>query len=316
MSQDERFDGVFLNVAQSAQGIEPLFDAFFGFLARKTDFYTGAGSDIAESTTMKFFKKHQDSAKEKKAQEEKRRLREEERKKKEEEKRREEQANRKKIEIEEIIEPMETTASVPAAVPAAVAPAAPVASTPAEPAKKEEGEEEEDSTPPPEGNGGKTDKYVWTQTLGALEIVVPVPRGTTAKQISCDIGVRKFKLGLKGQPPMVEGELHDKVKPDESYWTVVDNQAVQVNLEKVDQMKWWKCVVVGDPEINTQKIVPENSKLSDLDGETRSTVEKMMFDQRQKQMGLPTSEEQQKQDMLKKFMSAHPEMDFSKAKFS
>jgi hypothetical protein len=46
--EDERFDGLLLGIAQQAQGIEPLLDAVFSFLRRKTDFFSGASPEVSE----------------------------------------------------------------------------------------------------------------------------------------------------------------------------------------------------------------------------------------------------------------------------
>ncbi|KAI8973182.1 HSP20-like chaperone [Mycotypha africana] len=171
--------------------------------------------------------------------------------------------------------------------------------------EKKKEEEEQDKLP-----------YSWKQTLQDVDVSIPVPKGTRARDVDIVIKKSHFKVAIKGQQPIVEGELTHVIKVDDSTWTIEDQQEILVHLEKVNQTQWWDSVVVGAPKIDTKKIQPENSKLSDLDGETRAMVEKMMFDQRQKAMGKPDSDTLKKQEMFEKFKKQHPEMDFSKAKFA
>ncbi|EIN13798.1 CS-domain-containing protein, partial [Punctularia strigosozonata HHB-11173 SS5] len=158
--------------------------------------------------------------------------------------------------------------------------------------------------------------YTWKQELGELDIVIPVPKGTRGKSLNVYIGKKKLTVGLKGQEPIMDGELCKEIKIEDSTWTLQDQEEVHIHLEKLNKQQWWENVLTHHPKIDTTKIQPENSKLSDLDGDTRAMVEKMMFDQQQKQMGKPTSDELKKMEALEKFKAAHPELDFSNAKIS
>ena len=55
---EERFDGMFLALAQQSEGIEPLLDNLFSFLRRKTDFFVGASHKQVEDLVMKVVRKH------------------------------------------------------------------------------------------------------------------------------------------------------------------------------------------------------------------------------------------------------------------
>ncbi|KAI1001708.1 hypothetical protein K3495_g6493 [Podosphaera aphanis] len=160
--------------------------------------------------------------------------------------------------------------------------------------------------------------YKWSQTIGDLDITIEVPGNLKARDLNVEIKKKALCVGVRGQDAILSGDLPYEIHVDESTWTLAGApsgiKVLELHLDKVDKMRWWEHVVVTAPKIDVTKITPENSKLSDLDGETRSMVEKMMFDQQQKELGRPTSDQQKKLDMLENFKKQHPEMDFSKAK--
>jgi len=315
MSQEEgRFDGMLLGLAQQhTGGIPALMDTFFGFLRRKTDFYSQP--EDAQQLVMRGFDKQKEFfLDQQKERQRKEKEREEERKKRQKEKEEKEKEEPRVVEINEEEEKRILEEQRKKNLEAIKLPEIPEEEKSADHEETEMDKKNKGKKKPNTGNGSSTDLYVWVQVLGEVEVRIPVPQGTRTKDLIVEINKKHLKIVLKGKPPLINGELSKEVKKGECFWTLDDGKTIIVTLQKANDMEWWSHVLVDEPEIDTSKVQPENSNLSDLDGETRGMVEKMMFDQHQKQRGLPTSEEMGKQDMLKKFMSQHPEMDFSHAK--
>ena len=116
-----------------------------------------------------------------------------------------------------------------------------------------------------------------------------MPKGTRARDVTVIIGKKKLSVGLKNKEPIISGELCKEIKLEDSTWTIglyppsasimgrsdgfrgtlEDQERISVHLEKINNQQWWENVLTHHPKIDTTKITPENSKLGDLDGETR-----------------------------------------------
>lgn len=173
-SMDTRFDGLFATVAEQAGGIEPLFDYFFGFLCRKTDFFT-VGRAACKEMLDKSFQKWTEKAMEKTERERLQREKKQLHQRQQEEQRKQEQQRKQPVDlenrpkIEELTEDEEALYSQPADKGAEKS--SQQKSSPAKTdqnAQQEEpaGSDDEQSARRPEGNGGTTDKWAELNTHG------------------------------------------------------------------------------------------------------------------------------------------------------
>ena len=100
----------------------------------------------------------------------------------------------------------------------------------------------------------------------------------------------------------MEGQWHERVNVQESTWTLEDGDKLILSLEKGTETIW-KTVLQGDQEIDTSKV--DNSKRIDqFDDETQGALRKIVYEQNRKMAGLPTSEEENQMETLKKAWDA------------
>lgn len=272
---DERFDGLYMNVAQTTRGIEPLLDSVFSFLRRKTDFFSGPpgsenGTEDALKKVNEVLKKHADLYNEN----QKKKISKSSTKTKKKVEKKEEviemgQDGGFDVSEEKKPNPAEQKGKKPSQIN----------ETRKDPDNNSEsdnkGNSDDDHSPPPLGNGGTVEgKYVWTQTLSEVNINIPVPDSTRGKDLNVTIGKKSLKVRLQSSPSdyIVNAPLTKTIICDDSFWTVEDGNRLAINLQKSNQMEWWDSVCVGDPKIDVKTIQPESSSVSDLDGETRKTV--------------------------------------------
>ena len=54
--------------------------------------------------------------------------------------------------------------------------------------------------------------YKWEQTLEDVLVTVLVPKGTPAKSVNCKITKTHLIVGIKGEKPIIDGDLSEPVK--------------------------------------------------------------------------------------------------------
>jgi hypothetical protein len=126
--------------------------------------------------------------------------------------------------------------------------------------------------------------YQWSQTLTDVKVRCPVAAGVRGKDVQYSLTPTTIKVGLKGQPPLVEGQLFERVVPGESLWTLEtegERRFIEIGLQKQIKHSSWQSVVLGGPVLNP-----------------------LVKEQLDKKM------------MLEKFQSEHAGFDFSGAEFT
>jgi len=141
--------------------------------------------------------------------------------------------------------------------------------------KEEEKKEEYKGEKPNAGCGGVGPNYWWTQRLEDVTINIPVEDKIRGRDLKIEYTSKTIFVGIKGGATLLAGDLCSSIKTDSFVWVLETNntsnsKVITITFEKFAGQSWWECIIKGHTKIDTSKVNPEPSKLSDLDPEMRS----------------------------------------------
>lgn len=73
---------------------------------------------------------------------------------------------------------------------------------------------------------------------------------------------------------------------------------MKIYLEKMEE-RWWEKLLESEEKLDLKNMNPEKP-MEDLEPEAQAKIKQLMYDEHQKKLGLPTSEQQKCNDVLKK----------------
>ncbi|CAE1278682.1 unnamed protein product [Acanthosepion pharaonis] len=156
-------------------------------------------------------------------------------------------------------------------------------------------------------NGAEREGYSWSQSITDCDLRVQVPKNLVkGKQIKVDIKKKHLKVSYRADNGeeiiFIDDDLMWEVQKDDCMWSLIPGEHIHLYLEKV-QERWWDAVFINEPKINVREI-DCSRPMSDLKEDEQMKIQELMYNERQKRLGLPQSHEEKAHNLLKQAWDA------------
>lgn len=82
----------------------------------------------------------------------------------------------------------------------------------------------------------KTQAVLMSDVVFQLRVPLRVGFTVRSRDVVVDIQKHSLKVGLKGHPPIIDGQLQHEIKVEESTWVLEDGKSLLISIEKVTEL--------------------------------------------------------------------------------